>query len=200
MNNEIWSRGYTDAREIPDAILFTRIAQTVSWCTKLAENPNMQPTLRTEQLQPNLFHAGYDDVVHSVGICREHHVRDDLPKSVSSMPDLCGGGLMVYFPEWNLSDGAAEYVSEGLFDVENLPPWDTWISFFIDKCNNKNEFKCYNKQYYNKQDLIYLLAYVPSELVELANKGIECNPEECIQWMSDADVEIRERLILSGYV
>jgi hypothetical protein len=37
---------------------------------------------------------------------------------------------MVYFPDENLCDGYAELVSEGFFDVDNVPAHDTWVSFF----------------------------------------------------------------------
>jgi len=31
--------------------------------------------------------------------------------------------------EENLADGAAKHPSKGFFDVDNTPPWDTWVAF-----------------------------------------------------------------------
>ena len=73
---------------------------------------------------------------------------------------LQGGRLLLYAPNENLFDGAAEYSSRGFFDVDNIPPWDTWICFFDE----------------------YVVSWVPPQLLELANAGIEVNPEQCILW------------------
>jgi hypothetical protein len=78
-------------------------------------------------------------------------------------PGLQGGRLLLYWPEENLCDGAAEYATRGFFDVDNTPPWDTWISF-----SNGT-----------------LLSWVPPPLIELVQGGIDVNPENCIQWMAE---------------
>lgn len=39
---------------------------------------------------------------------------------------------MVYFPDGDLCDGAAEQVTDGFFDVFNVPPWETWVGYFED--------------------------------------------------------------------
>ena len=57
-------------------------------------------------------------------------------------------------------DGAAKYSSNGFFDVNNVPPWDIWVAF-------------------SEQTLV---SWVPPMLLELAQKGIDANPEGCIRW------------------
>jgi hypothetical protein len=76
-------------------------------------------------------------------------------------PDRSQGRLLIYCPEQNLADGAAEYNSCGFFDSNNSPPWDTWIAFSHGP----------------------LLSWVPALLLEVADKGIEANPEKCIEWL-----------------
>jgi hypothetical protein len=105
-----------------------------------------------------------------------------VPDVVDSFPELRGGRLLVYFPDADLCDGAAEVGSNGFFDVFNAPPWDTWIAYFSDA---RPELCGYDS---------YLVAYVPAGLVETANNGIVVNPEECIQWLSNADVALGGRL------
>lgn len=77
---------------------------------------------------------------------------------------LEGGKLLLYAPDENLFDGAAEYSSRGFFDVDNIPPWDTWICLFEE----------------------YVLSWVPPQLLDLANAGIEVNPEQCILWAPES--------------
>lgn len=76
--------------------------------------------------------------------------------------NLCGGRLLSYVSEENLADGAAEYESNGFLDFENVPPWDTWVA-------------------YSDRTLI---SWVPAELVQLVQRGVFVNPEECIRWIS----------------
>ncbi|HEX6751622.1 MAG TPA: hypothetical protein VF092_30290 [Longimicrobium sp.] len=88
-----------------------------------------------------------------------------LARQVRTLP--AGGRLLVYFPEAELSDGAAEVATGGFFDVFNCPPWDTWLAFISDA----NPDPSYSS---------YLIAYVPPVLLELCAAGIEVNPEQCI--------------------
>ena len=62
---------------------------------------------------------------------REPHVPFDLPP-VQHLSDLKGGRLLVYFPDADLADGAAEASIGGFFDVNNTPLWDTWVAMFRD--------------------------------------------------------------------
>jgi len=74
--------------------------------------------------------------------------------------NLHRGRLLLYLPDENLSDGAAQYASKGFFDVQNVPPWDTWVCL-IER---------------------YLVSWVPPLLMDLASQGIDVNPEQCILW------------------
>ena len=89
---------------------------------------------------------------------------------------------MVYFPDEDLCDGAAEIESKGFFDVYNTPPWDTWVGYFQD-----GGFKY-------PMNRKYLVAYVPANLLALADAGISVNPEECIQWLDVEHVLLSNRL------
>jgi hypothetical protein len=70
-----------------------------------------------------------------------------------------------------LACGAAEYLSLGYFDVDNVPPWDTWI-LMLGK---------------------YLLSWVPPRLARLVQEGLDENPEPCILWANDPSLS-KERI------
>ena len=86
-----------------------------------------------------------------------------IASQAESQPKEQRGRLIVYAPQDNLSDGAAEVQSLGFFDVDNVPPWDTWVTMAGK----------------------YLLAWVPPQMLKFANAGVEVNPEECIKWADD---------------
>ena len=101
-------------------------------------------------------------VVETVADNRAHKL--GARKDQGKFEGLADGRLLLYSPDENLFDGAAMVASNGFFDVDNIPPWDTWICF-VGR---------------------YLVSWVPPQHLELANSGIEVNPEGCILWAPEA--------------
>lgn len=90
--------------------------------------------------------------------------RSKLLGGISPEPDFRyqrEGRLLLFVPSETLMDCGAKYRSNGFFDVNNVPPWDTWVSF-SDRT---------------------LVSWVPSVLAETVQMGIDVNPEACINWI-----------------
>jgi len=87
---------------------------------------------------------------------------------------------MVYFPNDDLCDGAAEAESHGFFDVYNAPPWDTWVAFV-------SESEDPNASYSE-----YLVDWVPQPFIGLAASAMLVSPEECIQWLDESGVSFAQ--------
>lgn len=83
--------------------------------------------------------------------------------------------MLVYFPDSELSDGAAEAESRGFLDVYNAPPWASWIAHRSDGGQDPSFDS-------------YLISWIPPCFVDSVTAGISVNPEQCIQWLEDADV------------
>jgi len=95
------------------------------------------------------------------------------------------GRLLVYLPDDNLADGAAEVESKGFFDIDNTPPWDTWVALLRNPAGDlSSEW--------------HLVCWVPDPLVDLADRGILVNPEKCLLWLADTRLPIAERLRRDG--
>jgi hypothetical protein len=183
-NFELWQFGHTDPRTIADSRLFTRLAQTIDWCVRRYNVEGQSPSHRSKKLAPRTLPDGRDDMVCDVGLNRSRTMSE--PSIVADFPSLAGGQLMVYFPDSDLFDGAAALTSKGFFDVHNAPPRDTWVSYFTDPDTESDGFDRWSSS--------HLLAYVPAKLVDLANRGIEVNPEQCILWLPAANIRLRQRL------
>ena len=80
------------------------------------------------------------------------------------------GRLLAYYPDLNLCDGAAEVESSGYLDVENCPPWESWVALLVDPRADDDHRRV-------------LVSWVPAVFVPLVTAGIEVNPEECIVWL-----------------
>ena len=96
-------------------------------------------------------------------------------------------GYLVHHPDGNLCDGAAEEEPDGFFDVDNIPPWDTWIGYvYEDAGQPQQEFDS------------YLISWIPLSCLALAQEGIQINPEECIVWADELDTPSIEQLRAAG--
>jgi hypothetical protein len=74
------------------------------------------------------------------------------------------GKLLIYHPWENVADGASQVSSLGFFDINDAPPWDTWIHYIDGR----------------------IFCWVPELLIKLAQDGIDANPVECIQWADES--------------
>jgi hypothetical protein len=115
------------------------------------------------------LHASPEEVVRELVQSRKSQLDQSEPHGTLSLD----GRLLLYFPDAELADGAAEEETHGFFDVYNTPAWDTWIALFEDPTAHPSLRRC-------------LLAFVPVILVPLVDRGIYVNPEECIRWLDDA--------------
>lgn len=159
-----------------------RLAQTIFWCTTRPDTTNPESCFRTPGLRPSPFEDNRVYMVDRVVRAREAWGGEEMQNA--TIPNALGGGrLLIYFPNHNLCCGAAEQQTDGFFDVDNVPPWDTWVSYWEDEEQNVDSF-----------DGEYLIAWVPPAFVESANEGVNVNPEQCIMWLSDTSVELAKVL------
>ena len=158
-----------------------RLAETIAWCASRAREDDPKHSLRFEGMCPRILERDRASAVQSVAGYRGNYA-GEIP-TIMGRESLLGGRLLVYFPDADLADGAAEVQSRGFFDVHNVPPWDTWIALADDRP------KIGDVSYQQ-----YVIAWVPPELVACAHAGIEVNPEECIAWLETTDVGARDEV------
>jgi len=128
---------------------------------RLHEIAPLRDQLRSPGLQPLPFFPDStsekcSEIVSSVVARRAEALQRDPRDPSTRALDLSQGRLLLFAPRESLSDGAASYSSKGFFDVDNAPPWDTWVGL--------------------------VEQYVPPQLIELANSGVDVNPEQCLLW------------------
>lgn len=164
--------------ELTDEQLLARLAETVAWCDSLKDLHE----LRSEALSPSLFHDGQEHLLSELGRNRQQQLRHKNVPVTYQSPLIVTGKFMLYFPDENLADGIAQDASGGFFDVDNLPAYDTWVSFVSQAGHPRDSAR--------RQ----LLCYVPAALIGAADAGIDVNPEACIIWLDDSDVSTRRRV------
>ena len=152
--------------------LKSRVREVAAWCAARLSSDKTPDALRPGHREPPQLTDNRWSVV------------DDLARRRGSAPavstvDSAAGRLLVYFPDGTLSDGAAAVASDEFFDDDNAPPWGTWIGYFAEAPGDPN---------YST----YVLAWIPAAFVAAADAGIDANPELCIAWLDDAQIELRQ--------
>jgi len=114
---------------------------------------------------------------------------------IDTANNLAGGRLLLYDPGGQLADGAAEAESGEFINLENEPPWDTWVCFIDNRARSGEEKEKQWKPFY-----YYLVSWVPPDFIKLANAGIRVNPERCILWATKLDTPFTRQLREAGLV
>jgi hypothetical protein len=161
------------AHPLVDRVPFAqRLSETQRWCS-MPGRLDPRTSLRSHQLMPWILHSDPFTIVSFIARQRRHRLDDrDGGGPYRDAAPSRDGQLLVHYPGLNLVDGAAEEMSEGFFDMWNLPPWDTWIAFGSQPTTARD--RCLTD---------FLISWVPAQLVELADRGIDANPEQCIAWL-----------------
>jgi hypothetical protein len=178
--------GFNHSREELDFV--RRLTETIVWCRDAGSLQQPATSLRT--CKPDLQDLeSQRSQVFRVALERSRRLEASGRRDLHLATDLCGGRLLAYFPEDNLADGAAQTGSEGFFDVDNIPPYDTWVWMV----RNVRAFD-YRDGGKGELEANYLVAWVPPDFVALASAGVDANPEECILWLDTLDDEFVQSL------
>ncbi len=151
-----------------------RLRETAEWCRRQVDLGTIGTCLRTRSVAPQFLARDRWQSVHDVTVLR----RQELGSIDFRSFTVSRGRLLVYYPDAELSDGAAEVASQEFFDVYNAPPWGTWVGYFEDPGSDES---------YGS----YVVAWVPEQLVPLVSAGIDVTPEECIAWLDRTKVGVR---------
>ena len=82
------------------------------------------------------------------------------------------GRLLVCQVNESISSGESEAETQGFFDINDRPAWDTWVASAPRPPESSHAT---------------LVSWVPWEFVLVVQRGIEVNPYQCIFWLADAE-------------
>lgn len=158
------------------AILDKITSEAADWCMPRLRIEDLKQCWRSEELRPKHLEPNRASTVGNLVRQRRLNLRGN-----PSSPPV-PGRLLAYFPDAELSDGAAEVETAGFFDVYNEPPWGCWIGWV-----EANDIQ-------DASYRMFLLAWVPNQLRSEVSRGVDVNPEQCIQWMDALPAVYHEAL------
>lgn len=167
---------------------FRNLTETIVWCLQAGNIADPKASLRTfEPRTPPL--TSQSSPVFCVALDRSDRLSSIGQLDPIPVTDLQGGRLLAYFPDDNLADGYAEEVSKGYFDVDNIPPYDTWV-WMVEQVKNMT----WSDGTSGPMPANFLVAWVPPAFLEIANEGVRANPEECVAWLDELDSPFTQTL------
>ncbi len=156
-----------------------RISEAARWCGHQLRSVN--PTLRSEELRPArelIFESGanlsgsafrefYRDQVRLIGaevdalVLRRHTLLRDLETG----EDKSGNGrLLLFSPFYSTGDTLAHFESEKFFDLNDVPPWDTFVTYWFDPEMEEGRDGARREN--------GIICWIPNAFVGLADAGV----------------------------
>lgn len=162
-----------------DSEVALRLAETVAWCSWRVRAEEAGTTTRTLALRPPIMsREGLDVLLHLLSspaepaaavdfVCQARRQElDRLGIDVKPVePDLAGGRILYTTIDTD-SCAVATPESNGYYDLDDLPGWDTWFHH-RDTGRHSGSIYC----------------WAPPQLVDLAHNGMEVMPFEVVRWI-----------------
>jgi len=138
--------------------------EVATWC----DVADQRHRFRTPELKPVLPHwptcGDLDAAIQLLGVARRSRL--------STRPLLQRAGrLLVCEVNESISSDESEAETSGFFDLDDRPPWDTWVVSVPRPAEHEAPT---------------LISWVPPSLVAVVDRGIHVI-HGCIVWLADAD-------------
>ena len=154
--------------ESPMAAEYQRqLAATLVWCQTRFDPARAADSLRSPELGPprNIVHevtdlAGIKAEVAAI-LARRLELLGSTPTPAAALPP--SDRILAFLPLDSLFHGSSPPECDGFIDVDEIPPWGTWIVLAGEM----------------------LLSWVPASMGAGVDSAIRCNPEESIRWASE---------------
>ncbi len=145
------------------------LRETIAWCHPRVDASAPQTCLRSPELRPNELFDLYaktnkhnESVVLDVAAQRRALLAEAPPVE----PTGAEGKLLFLDPSTSTGCQAMDPASGGYFDLDDTPPWDTWVAFVGDR-DHANRHDCSSSA--------LLVSWVPRELYPRARNGLNNN-------------------------
>ena len=157
-----------------------RLAETIAWCESRVDLSKPETCFRSKELEPTTQlvwaqnHIQRNTIFERVSNIRRAILFNNLDNQNVETPNLSLGKILVFDIDASLVDGAACTATNRFFDDENTPPWDTWFAYLSSENPDSSDM---------------LLSWISNEFVPLIDYGIYVNPEECIYWLKEGELQ-----------
>jgi hypothetical protein len=160
-----------------------RLAEAIAWCAPHVAGSDAAVGLRSHPLRHRILTAsdererygwldepGGPGIVEALASQRAELLRREARYPGGSARTLAGGRLLRAAPQESGWDGAAQAASGGYLDIDDAPPWDSWLLV----------------------DTGQLVSWVPPEYAGAVDAAIRVSPVLNIGWAADLEARMAE--------
>ena len=156
------------------------LREAAAWCEHTARPENLAASTRTRKLRPevlsaddphevlNALHGNKPTISSAVAhVCKSR--RDLVKDNRLRLPciDYCRFNGRFFCTDFDTDEcQAATDVSNGFFDLADIPGWDTWVAF---------------DPAHGRSGLLY--GWVPNSITGPVGRGMWAIPVECVWWV-----------------
>jgi len=175
-----------------------RLAETITFCAgrdlplrSLELEPRTLIGRLSNQEWPYSRDIDWPGMVMQLAITRRRLLERSGKAPSRPASSVAGGRLLVLDPRVTFSIGQARTYSNGYFDTEDLPPWDTWVMQVPEPSPAPRTDP-------RRMTPHYLVAWVPPAYVAWAGVAVETNEEGSLQWLHQAGTPFARQLREAG--
>jgi hypothetical protein len=168
------------------------LLEAVAWASAHADPKDASHCLRSPRLAPHIFNDSRYNTVDDVVSARHRELQaegriariggrfDDLVEVATlGLADVVAlvpeGRLLVRERDTTIDDGAGQAETRGYLDESDMPPWDTWVTYFEGSPNDRglrNHAGC-------------LVSWVPPIFLPAVDSAIRVNAYGALYWLHD---------------
>jgi hypothetical protein len=172
-----------------------RLRETASWCQHRLDGASLPPAqlLRSAELTPGSDWVSsairtdmWPRVLDTVALRRSDALRTMGDSINPVLP--AAGRLLLFIPGESVWDEVEACETEGFFDGDGSPPWDTWVDCF--ELPSASSGSVWGHR--------YVVSWIPRTLTSLAQRGVAVTCVDALRWVTAADAVCRPGLSRSG--
>jgi hypothetical protein len=158
------------------------LLEAATWCSR--SDTNLRTVILTV---PDYFTLlSLDDREHFINNVFQERRKLLGEQSVDSN-SVENGRLLVFYPDCTFAlDGVTQIISQGFFDYDNYPAFDTWVYYGVHESRSNGH-----------PSVFYLISWVPSRVIQNVNEALLSNADESLFWIDDARNEFDFQFIYS---
>lgn len=151
-----------------------RLAETIAWCTPRVNINDPENSLRSIELDPQAEIGSFQAAMAKVATKRADLLRENNQYPSVPVEKLKIGRLLLYFPDFNTVSGEVTNETDNFFDDYHIPPWDTWVSFWVAE----------EPSHYGSN---FIFCWIPPQFEDLVSAGIGVCMLGDVEWADNLE-------------
>jgi hypothetical protein len=182
-------------RRVKDAETWVNVNMSPAYLMNKLRSPDLAPpqrrpfrNVRSEISDHTANTYEMQTIVEGVVALRTKLLMQKQKQNTEQMVAPMTGRLLFYIPDETTSDGYSAELTNGYFDDDDCPAWDTWIAYV------GAETRWSRRTGYGWYGSSALIAWVPPSLITLADDAVAGNITDCISWVDEIVSDTAEQI------